>query len=88
MGTCAGIIRGFIMMNSRWPVQFIVYIGIMVFGIGMAWAAYGVRISELEKSATTYSKDHDALISLNTKLDMLLGVTIEIQKDLKDHLKK
>mgnify|MGYP000937155057 CR=1 FL=1 len=75
-------------MVKNWLMQFIVYVGIMIFGFGMAWAAYGARITELERSTAIYSTDHDTLISLNTKMDMLIKSVCEIQKDLKESLKK
>ena len=69
-------------------IQFLIYLAIILFGIATTWAAYGARINELERCATSSSKDHDALISLNTKLDILILNTGEIQKDLKEHLTK
>lgn len=60
----------------------------MIFGFGMAWAAYGARISELERSTAIYASDHDTLIALNTKMDILLKNVCEMQKDLKESLKE
>jgi len=54
----------------------------------MSWAAYGARISKVEQNITSYACDHDTLIELNTKVDLILKTVYEVQKDLKDHLKK
>ena len=75
-------------MLKKDVIQFIIYLAILVFGLGMSWAAYGARLAVLEKSAIIYNKDHDALIALDTKMDVLLRGMSELQKDLKDHVKR
>lgn len=73
---------------KTWLIQFVVYILVLIFCLGMSWAAYGARISKVEQNITSYACDHDTLIELNTKVDLILKTVYEVQKDLKDHLKK
>lgn len=77
-----------LVMIKSWLIQFVLYITILVFGLGMSWAAYGARVSELEKVAVVYNKDHDSLISLNTKMDLLLQRFTDMQIDMREHTNK
>lgn len=78
---------GDVVMVKKDLIQFVIYLAVLVFGLGMSWATYGAKIGQLEQSAIVYSKDHDALIALDTKMDVLLRAMSEVQKDLKEHLK-
>ena len=74
-------------MIKTWLIQFVVYIVVLIFCLGMSWAAYGARIAKIEENVEIYSKDHDTLVALNTKVDLILKIVYELQEDLKEQMK-
>ncbi len=57
-------------------ISLIITIGGMLLSAGIAWGITTHRIKNTEEKLTalaaTYSKDHDLLVEIKTKLDLLL----------------
>lgn len=56
--------------------------------VGIAWGANASRICALEDNVKAYQSDHDVLIAISTKLDIVQRDIKEIKLDLKTHLQK
>jgi hypothetical protein len=78
-----------IRFDKGW-MQFIVTILILIVGISVAWGTYVNKVGDLENQVTGLENglkeirtDHDAIISLSTKMDLIMADIKEIKCDLK-----
>jgi hypothetical protein len=44
-----------------------------IVSIGVSYGVIKAKIAEIERRVEKFDKDHDLLVSLNTKIDMLLN---------------
>lgn len=65
-------------------VKFVVYIIILLLGIGISYGAINVRVDILETKAVKQQADHELIVILNTKMDRLAFDLREIKCDLKE----
>ena len=66
------------------PVQFAIYLVILILGCGFAYANITSRISSVEKDFNVYKTDHDLLVQIATKVNILETDLKEIKKDVKE----
>jgi hypothetical protein len=71
---------------NKWWVQTLITIGAMLVCISIAWATCSTKLTVLEKRVDQGQGDHDVLISLNTKMDLLMKDVGELKHDLKKHV--
>jgi len=65
------------------PVQFAIYLAILLLGCGIAYANLTSRISAVEKDYGAYRSDHDLLVQIATKMETVESDIKEIKIDLK-----
>jgi hypothetical protein len=73
---------------NRWWVQMAITAGTILAALGIAWGAYGNKVGQLEKRVDQIQSDHDILITLNTKMDLVMKDLCEVKIDLKKHLEQ
>jgi len=83
--------KDIISRRDKW-IQFAIPIVItlitLLVGLGVAWGAYSTKIKNLEEKVNSTVSDHDVLISLNTKMDLVITEIGELKQDLKKHLER
>jgi len=67
-------------------IQFIISIIVIAVSIATAYGANLNRINNLEYRMDNVKSDHDLLICLSTKMDVLLVDVKDVKADLKKHI--
>jgi hypothetical protein len=65
------------------PIQFIVYLIIIILGCGAGYASLTGRLGSIEKDLSVYKSDHDLLVQIATKVNILESDIKEIKGDIK-----
>ena len=71
---------------NKWWVQTLITVITIVAGISVAWGNNAAKINGLENRVDSMKTDHDVLISLNTKMDIIMKDVHEVKDDLKRHI--
>jgi hypothetical protein len=53
-------------------LQIFLSIGSVLISVGIAWGIISTKVRRLEHQMDVLSKDHDLLVEIKTKLDLLL----------------
>lgn len=72
--------------DGKFWIQTVITLCTMLTCIGVAWGSYTSKISILEEKINRVQTDHDLLISVNAKLDIMLQDVGELKGDVKKHL--
>jgi len=71
---------------NKWWVQTLITIAIVLAGMSIAWGAYSTKVGQLEKKVEQLQPDHDLLIALNTKMDLVMKSLDEVRADVKKYM--
>lgn len=71
---------------NKWWIQTGITILIIVASWAVAWGAIATKIQALEQRGNDIRSDHDLLISVNAKMDIMMRDLVEVKGDVKKHL--
>jgi len=74
--------------HTRDWITFIISIVTTVLAVGICFGALNNKVTTLEEAVKTYSIDHDVLIRISEKIDIVQRDVKEIKLDMKKHLEK
>ena len=72
--------------NSISLIQFGISIAVLIFTMSIAYATICNKIESLEKSSAEIRTDHDLLLIVKTKLEIIQDNTEEIKTKLDKHI--
>ena len=74
--------------HTRDWITFAISMVTTVLAVGICFGAMNNKITKLEEEVKAYSADHDVLIRISEKLDIVQRDVKEIKMDVKSHLQK
>ena len=74
--------------HTRDWITFAISMVTTVLAVGICFGAMNNKIIKLEEEVKAYSADHDVLIRISEKLDIVQRDVKEIKMDVKSHLQK